>query len=185
MHTIAALYVDPRGPYPKMLGIEPWDEVRDARGYAGPWPIIAHPPCGPWGRLRHMCHGRGKDLGPIAVEQVRKWGGVLEHPAWSKLWEHCDLPKPGEAPDEFGGYTVLVNQVDFGHVARKATWLYLVGVPRVALLTPPRKEPTHWVSGTRAYGMRGTCPPHVKICSAAQRRRTPEPFRGLPRVLGC
>ena len=31
LRTVAALYVDPRGPYPKMLGVECWNEARDAR----------------------------------------------------------------------------------------------------------------------------------------------------------
>lgn len=83
---IATLYVDPRGPYPK-LGVDCWDATRDARKYAGPGPVVAHPPCGPWGGLRHLYEGTEHDCAPRAVEQVRCWGGVLEHPRNSKLWE--------------------------------------------------------------------------------------------------
>lgn len=75
--TIAALYIDPRGPYPKIPGVESWDETRDARTYAGPHAIVAHPPCGPWGRLRHLYRGSEHDCAPRAVEQVRTFGGVL------------------------------------------------------------------------------------------------------------
>ena len=50
MRTIAALYVDPKGCYSGLEGVEVWDETRDARGYDGPWPVVAHPPCERWGR---------------------------------------------------------------------------------------------------------------------------------------
>lgn len=173
---IAALYIDPRGPYPK-LGVDCWDVTRDAREYCGPHPIVAHPTCGPWGRLKHLYRGNEHDCAPIAVYQVQLWGGVLEHPAHSDLWKYCALPYPGEPEDEFGGYTVEVCQVDWGHVARKRTWLYLVDVPRSALVNPPAREPTHWISGGRKKRSGGgSVPPGIRVCSAQQRRRTPLAF---------
>ena len=40
MVDVAALYVDPRGPYPELLGPELcWDAERDARLYDGPHPV--------------------------------------------------------------------------------------------------------------------------------------------------
>lgn len=180
MPDVAALYIDPRGPYPRMEGVDCWDEARDARLYTGPYPVVAHPPCGPWGRLRHLCRVQVADLAPRAIEQVRAFGGVLEHPAHSRLWRHARLPEPGELPDEHGGYTLAVNQVDWGHVARKPTWLYLVRVPCVRLEMPEPREPTHWISGGR--GREGKkrkttpVPPGIKVCSAQARRRTPPAF---------
>jgi hypothetical protein len=46
---IAALYVETDGAYFGVPGVDPWDEARDARRYAGPHPIVAHPPCQRWG----------------------------------------------------------------------------------------------------------------------------------------
>lgn len=64
-----------------------------------------------------------KDLGPLCLEAVRKFGGVLEHPAGSAL-----LPPPGCGRDRYGGLTFVVDQAWFGFPARKRTLLYVVGV---------------------------------------------------------
>jgi hypothetical protein len=69
-----------------------------------------------------------KALAPWALSQVRKWGGVLEHPFKSQLWEEYDLPLRSQV-DEFGGYTIAMPQFWFGHPADKATWFYIVGCP--------------------------------------------------------
>ncbi len=241
MITVTALYIDPRGPYPRMsevraltnsmvggpftTSVDCWDESRDARLYDGPHPVVAHPPCRHWSKLSHQAHVQcsqpgctwhgplgdtaayetqrcpscfwpvtsDRDCAIRAVEQVRRFGGVLEHPAGSKLWEHpflntqC-LPDPTDAADDHGGYTIEVDQVGWGHVARKRTWLYLVGVPRSALEDPPfpGREPTHWCSGFRRKGSNPgesgykatgcAVPPGIKVASAQQRRRTPPLF---------
>lgn len=54
--TVAALYVDPAGYYAGRDDVDRWDEERDAKEYAGPWPVVAHPPCERWGKL----YWRGK-----------------------------------------------------------------------------------------------------------------------------
>lgn len=190
MRTVAALFIDPRGPYPKMPGVECWDESRDARLYDGPHPIVAHPPCGPWSKQRHNYRGSEHDCAPRALEQVRKFGGVLEHPAESALWEELlpghvgrfympfTCPQAAFHVDPFGGYSLFVTQVEFGHVARKPTWLYLVRVPLADIKPPPfpGRQPTHWCSGNRACKTGGSVPPGIKVCSAQQRRRTPRAF---------
>ena len=191
MRPVAALYIDHQGPYPGLI-CDHWDAARDARLYDGPHPVVAHPPCGPYSKQRHNYRGDEHDCAPRAVRQVRTWGGVLEHPAGSKLWgapvptEHDDwwqpLPLPGAARDSSGGFTIEVHQVEWGHVARKPTWLYIVGVSAeavaelVATRPHPGRAPTHWCSGSRTNKGGGSVPPGIKVCSAQQRRRTPIAF---------
>jgi hypothetical protein len=67
-----------------------------------------------------------KELAIFAVAQVRKYGGVLEHPKASMLWPAAGLPSPG-LRDSFGGWTLPVFQSSFGHKAEKPTLLYIVG----------------------------------------------------------
>lgn len=125
---------------------------RDARSFPGGLQVIAHPPCRSWGRLRTFANYNEAEhqLGPFAVTQVRRWGGVLEHPAWSTLWPAAGLPRPGER-DTFAGWTLDVDQHWWGHRARKHSWLYIVGCnPRDIPPLPLRFEPvTHVVGTTR------------------------------------
>jgi len=106
-----------------------WDAPRDARSYIGPDPVVAHPPCRGWGRLSHLAKPRvgEKELGLFAVDCIRTYGGVLEHPFASKLWAAALLPPVGTV-DAWGGFTLLVDQGWFGHAAPKPTWLYICGV---------------------------------------------------------
>lgn len=167
--TVAALYVDESGPYSRMRGVDAWGEGRDARRYLGPHPVVAHPACGPWGRFWWAYKGGegGAECGLFAIQQVRRFGGVLEHPAYSRLWGGWGprpaptekrirpwtgdrLPRPGERPDRFGGYTLAVNQVDWGHLALKPTWLYIVGCPIAQLPPlPSPRIPTHQMTAYR------------------------------------
>lgn len=155
MTTVAALYVDERGPYVGMPGVDAWTEERDARRYQGPWPVVAHPPCADWSRLRGMAkHVPGRrELAVLAVWQVRSCCGVLEHPAWSVLWREMALPLPGGLPDAWGGWSIEVNQVSWGHPATKPTWLYFVGIERSAVEPRRGGTPTHVVT-TSAKGER-------------------------------
>lgn len=68
---IAALFVSPSGVYIDVPGVDPWPESRDARLYAGPHSVVAHPPCSRWCRLAGLVearwgHKRGDDDGTIA-----------------------------------------------------------------------------------------------------------------------
>lgn len=193
MNTVAALFVDERGPYMSMPGVDAWGVSRDARSYPGQLPVVSHPPCAPWSSLKHMKRAPGAadadaECGLIAVDQVKLWGGVLEQPAKSKLWERCRLPAPiTTSPlrhdlwqECFAGFSVEVEQVSWGHVARKKTWLFFVAVDPRNVFNTLRTGgvPTHWCSGgrRRSNGSGGLVPPGIKVCSAQQRRRTPIAF---------
>jgi hypothetical protein len=156
---VVALYVDlAMGPYPSLLGGDAcWGRSvrdgsqpglltpdRDAREYEGPSPVVAHPPCGPWGRFWwNYKGGEGdKDCGIRAAQQVREWGGVLEHPSESGLWDAVGMPRPEEGEDHHGGFTLRVNQCDWGHPARKPTWLYVFGLRGDVPTPPPEGKPT-------------------------------------------
>jgi hypothetical protein len=135
---IAALFVEKNGIYFGVDGIDPWDESRDARLYDGPYRVIAHPPCARWGMYwsggpNDTPRKRlGDDGGCFAsaLHSVRKWGGVIEHPAGSHAWEWFGLNRPPSkggwvSADRYGGMTCCVEQGFYGHMSRKRTWLYL------------------------------------------------------------
>jgi len=153
---IAALYVESDGAYFGLHGVDPWDEDRDARRYAGPWPVVAHPPCQRWGRYWHgaPCKPHQYELGAddgcfaSALASVRRWGGVLEHPAHSHAWKHFGLTPPPKSggwvsADFAGGWTCHVEQGHYGHISRKATWLYACGVDLPPLIWGPSEQRIH------------------------------------------
>lgn len=178
---VTVLYVDKRGPYPKLVA-EWFDEHRNAETFGGRCPVVAHPPCGPYSRLRALNRYQRPEHALHAVDVVRREGGVLEHPAQSRLWRVRDLPFPNCLPDSFGGWTLEIDQCRFGHVARKRSWIYIVGCSREDLpAIPPARQPTHWCSGGRrertgARGRQTLVPAGIKVASAQQRRRTPVDF---------
>jgi hypothetical protein len=149
--TIAALFVETNGCYFGLPGVEPWHGEdaadgstiihRDAREYDGPWPVISHTSCKRWGRFFHGSTRKphqfelGDDGGAFmaSVIAVHLWGGVIEHPAESRAWDFFGLPIPVKGagwsePDRYGGRSCYVEQVHYGHPARKATYLYAIGI---------------------------------------------------------
>lgn len=184
---IAALYVDvKRGPYASMPGVDAWGIERDAKRYGQPEhraPVVAHPPCGPWGKMAHLCTKQDKEAGPVAVVQVLTHGGVLEHPAYSKLWDEMDLPKPGEGSRYYCGseiYTIELDQCDYGHPCQKRTWILCVGVPRSAWPAPPPKgAPSHVIDTSPASKKTGENRGAGKYLPKSKRHLTPQPFADL------
>lgn len=134
---IAALFVSERGPYMGRPDVDPWPKERDARLYAGPGPVVAHPPCERWGRFaegpptaKRFRIGDDGGCFKAAVEAVRTYGGILEHPQGSYAWEEFFMPIPSgrgwTPPDAYGGRSCYVDQGAYGHRAKKPTWLYAV-----------------------------------------------------------
>jgi len=143
---IAALYVATGGVYYGLPDVDPWDEARDARKYAGPWPVVAHPPCERWGRYwsggpsAKVRRKLGDDNGCFeeALAAVNRWGGVLEHPEGSHAWKVFGLaipPRRGGWIRSGQGWTCCVEQGHYGHRGRKATWLYVRSDGRPSELT--------------------------------------------------
>ena len=191
--SVAALYVEPAGPYANLDGVDVWDEARDARTYKGPHPVVAHPPCARWGRYwggsptqwPRLVKGDDGGCFDAALTAVRKFGGVLEHPEASHAWPHAGLIKPlkrgGWFADIYGGWSCCVEQGHYGHRARKATWLYAVGID-VPSLTWGKSEATikleddyHTAEERRRAVKTGAC----QRLSHRERGGTPVPFRDL------
>lgn len=182
MTTIAALYVEALGVYYGLPGVEPWGlPERDAREYNGPWPVVAHPPCSRWVNFAALNfkryggeHNRpGNDGGCFAAapEAVRRWGGVLEHPASSNAWPHHGIPRPSGLCWQRtldGEWVCEVWQSAYRHKARKRTWLLYVGDH-----APPTLD---WTAkpGTHQVGHFDRIKPQLHGKSAS---RTPIPFR--------
>ena len=190
---LAALFVAPDGPYSDIPGIEPWTVEKDARRYNGPYRVIAHPPCERWGRYWSggpsvkVKRSKGDDHGcfAAALDAVRRWGGVLEHPEATHAWHYFGLNTPpkegGWIPaDFFGGWTCCVEQGHYGHRARKATWLYAHGIPLLDLIWGPAKgerldEGFHSTAERKRLRAAGQKP--RKRLSEKERVYTPIPFR--------
>lgn len=193
---IAALFVQRNGAYWDLPGVDPWDESRDARLYAGPWPVVAHPPCQRWINLAFANHARwggehnrpGNDGGcfAAALSAIRQWGGVLEHPGSSHAWRRFGLLRPYGTgwcyqPDTTfvagrGGYHVCeVWQSAYGHRARKRTWLLYAGAGTPPQMIWDRPPGTHQVGFQDRRGKRRNKP----TLSTAEANATPIEFRDV------
>lgn len=198
---IAALFVQTNGAYFGLPDVDPWDEARDARRYAGPHPVVAHPPCERWGRywsggpsakVRRKL-GDDNNCFKSALHAVARWGGVLEHPEASKAFAAHGLRHPARAGGwdsrwEWYGkryWVCCVEQCHYGHPARKATWLVYFensGEPPPELIWGPSKgqrldEGFHSKAERDAARAAGV-PPRKRL-SKTQNLATPPAFRDL------
>jgi hypothetical protein len=191
---ISALFVQRNGCYWGLPGVDPWDEQRDARTYAGPWPVVAHPPCARWCLLAKAVQGKngyrvGDDGGCFesALRSVRRHGGVLEHPAFTMAWKAFGLRRPLSLRGKQGfsaqcwqvsspgEWVTCVAQSAYGHRAQKLTWLLYVGS-----LPPPDldwscPEGSAWVSFCASHSNKREKPRLGK----KEASRSPKAFRDL------
>jgi hypothetical protein len=197
VRTVAALYVQRGGCYWDLPDVDPWDESRDARLYAGPWPVVAHPPCHLWVNLaavnwkrywrqRPAWYPGGDDGGCFAsaLDSVCAWGGVLEHPAYSHAWGAFGLQRPESGSWQHQYHRRLdslamqpwvtqVSQCAYGHRARKRTWLYYVGSDKPPDLDWSEPPATAQISFCKNHG-RSSLPGLGRREASA----TPPLFRG-------
>ena len=178
--NIAVLFARKDSIYKQFLNCDVYDIERDARRYQPGLPIIAHPPCRAWGKLRGLAKPRPdeKELAVWSVWKIRENGGILEHPEGSKLWDELNLPK-GSQVDEFGGWTLKIHQSWFGHLAEKKTLLYICGVSPADIPAYPISLdiPQRVITNTkRRNGIRIKAgdPGFRTECTKAQREHTPQ-----------
>lgn len=154
IQKIPVLFTLPNSEYKKFSFTDCYDESRNALTYTGDAPIIAHPPCRLWGRLSQFSKAPQVErlLAIWTIIQIRKNGGILEHPSGSRLFKKMRIPLDG-SPDNYGGFLISINQHWFGFKARKKTFLYILGCSRSQLpQIPLRFEPvTHSVGTTKNY----------------------------------
>jgi hypothetical protein len=110
-----------------------------------------------------------------ALAAVRKFGGVLEHPAWTRAWAAhglCDpAPQGGWMREMFGpGWVCSLWQSAYGHRSNKPTWLYYVGVNPPAELNWSRPKGSCLVGRTDKRA-------GVECLSQRERNATPRAFR--------
>ena len=184
---VAALYVDAKGCYSSIDGVDMWDITKDARLYDGPYPVVAHPPCQLWTRFAYVNYKRwggehnrpGNDEGcfEAALKVVRKWGGVLEHPAFSYAWSTFGLIKPefGKWKGSETEWVTEVWQSAYGHKARKRTWLLYHGYKEPFSLRWEKVEASHQIGG---HDQRGKVRNKPTISGRAA-SATPPDFRDM------
>lgn len=173
MNKIPVLYVREDSIYKTLPNIDAYDIKRDASTYTGTSAIIAHPPCRGWGQLSHMASPRvgEKELTLKAIAMVRANGGIVEHPSRTKAFSVAGCYNlPNSKVDAHKGFILSIDQWDFGHVARKGTWLYICGIEEKDL---PALPPTRTIGRAKSITgqVKGT-----SRCTQYEREYTPMPL---------
>lgn len=152
--TYPAYFINEKSNYFRHDGFDPWTVSRNALNARSNSPAVYHPPCQQWGRLKRFAKVNPieKLLAVWALDRVRLFGGVLEHPRSSDLWKLVS-DDAVKGYDEHGGFLLSVNLHWFGYPAQKKTVLYIVGCRRSELPQIPLNfNAVHKVVGKRTPG---------------------------------
>jgi hypothetical protein len=121
---------------------------------------------------------------------ARGFGGVLEHPEGSHAFRQFKLRIPRwregwQKSEKYGGYVCCVAQGNYGHRARKLTWLYYVGPEPPELdwsIPSPRSRLDYgFHSAAERAARKGDVAPRVNATrlTARENIETPLPFAEL------
>lgn len=117
LENISVLCVAKKSNYKNFVGLDLWDEKRDAYNFKRNEFVIAHPPCAQWSRMKGFStrDRKEKDLAIHCMNRIHNapGGGIFEHPAGSSFFKYVGITP-----------TIEINQLWFGFPCRKATWLY-------------------------------------------------------------
>lgn len=130
MNDIAVLCAHQKSHYYEIPGLDIYDETRDCRTFKGGMPVIVHPPCAQWSRMKAFAtkDQEVKNLAYFCLDKLKECGGIFEHPHGSDVWKELDWPK--------GGKFIQVDQHWWGFPARKRTTLFFY---KVSTNTTPAK----------------------------------------------
>lgn len=142
IRPVAVLCAGPGSAYHSIPGIIVYDQKRDARTFPGDMPVITHAPCRAWSV--HTSHQAKplpgeKELGLFCADMLRKCGGILEHPAHSRLFFAARLPLPNQRWGNL--WTIEVCQVWWNYPMLKKTWLCLCGISPKDVHVPLKLHP--------------------------------------------
>jgi len=117
---IAILCVDESSNYyqlSKKYNLDIYSASRSMLLFNDSCPVICHPPCAQWSRLKNFAHVNDelKKLAPLCYDIVNSNGGILEHPSGTSLFKtvKADTNK-----------ILSVDQHWWNFPARKRTYLY-------------------------------------------------------------
>lgn len=168
---LPVLCTAPRSIYLK-LGADCYDKSRDALSFNKPVPVIAHPPCRRFSKMRGLTKAPGseEEIAYHCLEHVQKYGGILEHPRSSLLWKKLTL-HAGSNLTTCGGMLISVNASWFGHPAEKKTCFYINGITQDKLPSMPYSltVPTRTIG--KSLTKHGRSP--KKACTPGMNNHTP------------
>ncbi|MDO9093378.1 MAG: hypothetical protein Q8R98_28680 [Rubrivivax sp.] len=126
-----------------------------------------------------------------AFKALKRFGGVLEHPAHSRAWDAFSILKPAAGAGwqfdrPHGVWVCHVEQGHYGHTSRKATWLIACGMQRRELpelnWTKGAQRLPEWMIERYGYEKARRIGVVAMVGGknkTAIRNATPEPFRDL------